>query len=240
MNKPDDLADRVPQKWQPAIITLKSLLVKTLYPDVPVTCRIYGDLIAGHDLFRLCEIDFASPDTGAGCSLMSCEPLCLGILRACEEWLETFFTQPYRPDGWDSDVDEHADAEWRLIELLKEPSSKDPGEHATLPPGELPRPETQVVELGVNQSIIIQVDGQGNGSITNKGIKEVYFSSSQAECGRSGDSGSGEEAWLVYNAAVDGMESLLLALACAGINVTEDRYQQAVQTALDAIGNHDA
>lgn len=105
-------------------------------------------------------------------------------------------------------------------------------------------PETQIIELGANQSIIIQVDGQGTGRLTSKGFKEVCPFCSRAGCERScgesqaADNANGEEDRLLYNAAVDGMESLLLALACTGINVTEVRYQQAVQTVLDAIGNH--
>jgi hypothetical protein len=42
---------------------------------------------------------------------------------------------------------------------------------------------------------------------------------------------------LVYNGALDGIESLILAQACVGIDVAAAEYQEAIQTALDAIGN---
>ena len=43
---------------------------------------------------------------------------------------------------------------------------------------------------------------------------------------------------LMHNGAMDGLESLILAHACAGIDVAADEYQDAIQTALDAIGNN--
>ncbi|MBX7102588.1 MAG: hypothetical protein K1X57_00805 [Gemmataceae bacterium] len=40
-------------------------------------------------------------------------------------------------------------------------------------------------------------------------------------------------------AAIDGLESLILAHTCAGIDITADAYKEGIQTALDAIGNSD-
>lgn len=40
-----------------------------------------------------------------------------------------------------------------------------------------------------------------------------------------------------FNAAIDGMESLILALAVNGFDVESPKFAQAVQTTLDAIGN---
>jgi hypothetical protein len=41
-----------------------------------------------------------------------------------------------------------------------------------------------------------------------------------------------------YNAAMDGLESLILAHACAGIDVTTPAYVEGIETAVEAIGNH--
>jgi len=41
-----------------------------------------------------------------------------------------------------------------------------------------------------------------------------------------------------YDAAIDGVESLLLSLACAGVDLSTPPVKAAVQTTLDAIGNH--
>lgn len=42
---------------------------------------------------------------------------------------------------------------------------------------------------------------------------------------------------LQYNAAIDGIESLILALVCAGVSV-DDKFREGVQSALDAVGNN--
>ena len=41
-----------------------------------------------------------------------------------------------------------------------------------------------------------------------------------------------------YNAAVDGLESLILAHACAGVNVESPAYVEGIETAVDAVANH--
>lgn len=41
-----------------------------------------------------------------------------------------------------------------------------------------------------------------------------------------------------YNDAIDGLESLILSQACAGIDVTTPQYRQAFISAVDAIGNN--
>jgi hypothetical protein len=40
-----------------------------------------------------------------------------------------------------------------------------------------------------------------------------------------------------YNAAVDGLESLILAHACAGVDVESPAYIEGIETAVDAIAN---
>jgi hypothetical protein len=43
-----------------------------------------------------------------------------------------------------------------------------------------------------------------------------------------------------YNAAVDGLESLILAHACAGVNVESPAYIEGIETAVDAVANRAA
>ena len=42
----------------------------------------------------------------------------------------------------------------------------------------------------------------------------------------------------LYNAAIDGLESLILAHACAGVDVESPAYVEGIETAVDAITNH--
>jgi hypothetical protein len=41
-----------------------------------------------------------------------------------------------------------------------------------------------------------------------------------------------------FNAIIDGIQSLILAHSCAGIDVTSEQYQEGIETALDAIQNN--
>jgi len=41
-----------------------------------------------------------------------------------------------------------------------------------------------------------------------------------------------------YNGAVDGIESLVLAHACAGIDIESPAYVEGLKTAVEAIGNN--
>ena len=65
--------------------------------------------------------------------------------------------------------------------------------------------------------ISLRIDGQG-GAITSS-LKDDSESS-------------------YYNDAIDGMESLLLALACAGVGIESPAVHEAIETAVDAISNH--
>jgi hypothetical protein len=41
-----------------------------------------------------------------------------------------------------------------------------------------------------------------------------------------------------FNAAIEGLESLILAHACAGIDVQSPGYVEGIETAIEAIGNN--
>jgi hypothetical protein len=41
-----------------------------------------------------------------------------------------------------------------------------------------------------------------------------------------------------YNAAIDGLEALILAHACSGIDVESPAYVEGIETAVEAIANH--
>ena len=41
-----------------------------------------------------------------------------------------------------------------------------------------------------------------------------------------------------FNAAIDGLEALILAHACAGLDVQSPAYVEGIETAVEAIANH--
>lgn len=66
--------------------------------------------------------------------------------------------------------------------------------------------------------IVVTVSGEGNGSIVSD-LRE-------------------DEDNEIYLAAIDGLESLILAHACAGIDIASPAYLEGVETAIEAIANN--
>jgi hypothetical protein len=85
-----------------------------------------------------------------------------------------------------------------------------------------------VIEYGPEEYIEIDYEPGRGGNISSAGLK---FDEPGAV------SEGTAEALAAYNGAIDGLEHLILAQACAGIDVTSDAYRHAVFTALDAINN---
>ena len=52
------------------------------------------------------------------------------------------------------------------------------------------------------------------------------------------EEGYGDSGTQLYNACLDTIESLVMAHAIAGIDVTSPAYQEGLQTTLDALGNN--
>jgi hypothetical protein len=70
--------------------------------------------------------------------------------------------------------------------------------------------------------IDLELDGKGSGRLTSN-LKDVDDEE--------------EEDNVEYDRCIDGLESLVLAQACAGIDVTTPQYAEALVTAVDAICN---
>jgi hypothetical protein len=73
---------------------------------------IHGDLERGY----VNEIGFNLNDGSGGSTFMRAdgEPLTLALMAASEDLLRLAFVEPWRCDGWESEIDERADAIWRL------------------------------------------------------------------------------------------------------------------------------
>lgn len=106
--------------------------------------------------------------------------------------------------------------------------------------------KTHLVRLGKGINISIVTDGNGGGDLKSNGLREACPDCGSDCCYRTcpaqaewQDSGREEikETRLLFNAAVDGMESLLLALACEGVQVDGKQFKKAITTALDKIAN---
>ena len=104
----------------------------------------------------------------------------------------------------------------------------------------------QTINLGGDRFIAIETDGKGGGNMTVLGLREGCPDCGSVDCERTcpaqaewQDSEREEikEARLLFNAAVHGVESFLLALACEGVKVEEPKFAKALETVLDAFAN---
>ena len=77
-----------------------------------------------------------------------------------------------------------------------------------------------------SDTITLQLDGRGGGASSST----LHITPA--------DKDFGAECQASFNSAMDGLESLVLAHACAGIDVEDRRYVAGIATALEAISNH--
>jgi|SRR5665213_2121837 len=89
--------------------------------------------------------------------------------------------------------------------------------------------------------VLQDTEGGTTGTITSD-LKEPCRYCGQPGCNYDCDESTAsdteeDEARAIYNAAIDGFESLVLAAACADVDVRAKSFINAVNTAVDAIAN---
>ena len=86
--------------------------------------------------------------------------------------------------------------------------------------------------------IRIKVDTvQGGGSLVS-GLKDPCTVCGNIDCYECPEYDKDDkDSRRFYNNAMDGVESLLLALACDGVNIGTKQFKNAIQTSVEAIGN---
>lgn len=77
-------------------------------------------------------------------------------------------------------------------------------------------------------SISLQLDGKGGGTVRST----LHITEAEA--------GFGAEHRASYNSAIDGVEAVVLAHACAGVSVAHPDYVRGLASALEVISNHHA
>ena len=102
----------------------------------------------------------------------------------------------------------------------------------------------QTINLHGEQVVVIETDGKGGGHMTAIGLRDACPDCGSVDCERtcakqaSWDDAQEQEARLLYNAAVHGVESFLLSLACLGVKVDSPKFVKALESTLDQIANH--
>ena len=83
-----------------------------------------------------------------------------------------------------------------------------------------------VRRIALTHDIVIELDG-GSGNISSN-LHETPNEAIMEDADEVRD----------YNSAIDGMESLILACACSGVDVESTAFLEAIETALEAISNN--
>jgi len=100
------------------------------------------------------------------------------------------------------------------------------------------------IELPV-YGIIVELTGDGGGSISSDLHEDCPYCC-QSECylhcdeSQAGNEETEEDMWerADYNKRMDAIESLILAQACAGIDIESSAYLEALKTGIEAISNN--
>lgn len=96
------------------------------------------------------------------------------------------------------------------------------------------------IRLGEGRSISVNlVEGLSGlgGSIGSEGLHEKEVLEEDWD-GDPDDFDAEHHSWLSYEGAIHGLESFILSLACAEVDITSEAFVVAIKTALEAIGNH--
>lgn len=95
----------------PALDALKELLLELHnVPDTSVSVFLWQPGVRDQWMIgvRVAEISFSRGSSGF--SLMQCETGCFELLFAAERFLITHGVAPFRPEGFEEDIDEHGEA----------------------------------------------------------------------------------------------------------------------------------
>lgn len=81
--------------------------------------------------------------------------------------------------------------------------------------------KARIISLPMCHNMIIHLEPNGMGSVISDLCRDPAYTANKR-----------------WGAAVDALESLVLAHACAGINVASPLYVDGLKTAIDAINNN--
>ena len=94
--------------------------------------------------------------------------------------------------------------------------------------------------------ITVTLTGDGGGSIVSGlheecpycGIVDYYFNCDQSTYDDTLETKEDTEGRRDYNSAIDGIESMILGHAVAGIDITTPEYKEGIETAVQAVSNN--
>jgi len=96
-------------------------------------------------------------------------------------------------------------------------------------------------------NIIVELDENGGGDIISSYLKEqcpycsftdCYFDCDQSQHDDSLEDEDGANGRRDYNSAIDGIEAMILGHAVAGIDITDPKYLEGIESAVQGCANN--
>lgn len=118
LQKKKKKAAKKPTRVEVAIEAARTFIKNIVKDEGDVEIHTFKDKQGGIRVAEVSVWKTRGNGNSGGYSWMRSEVEAGSIILAVEEFVLTYDIKAYRPKGWESDMDEHADAEWRLKEAI--------------------------------------------------------------------------------------------------------------------------
>lgn len=107
-----------PEKYQEECEALAKFLYQLIAPPEPFRVTVYA-MDENQFGFRIHEISIHTGVAGSSFMRNDASVHALALILATEDFVRSYRVKAFRPAGWQSDLDAHADAKWKLEKVVK-------------------------------------------------------------------------------------------------------------------------
>jgi hypothetical protein len=108
-----------PEVYAKAVTSLEEFLYAAFDLQPPFCVSVYAFDCPEVGGFRIVEIAIHGATSGASFMRVNADCGCLALILAAEDYVRMFNVKAYRPDGWDTDIDDFADAKFKLTKIVE-------------------------------------------------------------------------------------------------------------------------
>ncbi len=113
--------ERHPEEYKEACLALENYLLDQFLPGESkegfrVSAYAFKDEDGG---IRISEIDLHTQRSGEVWQRSEDNPYTLGLLLAAEDFILHYEAVPYKPAGWQSEINLAEDAKWKLSQVIQ-------------------------------------------------------------------------------------------------------------------------
>jgi hypothetical protein len=107
--------DRHPKDYETACLALEEYLTQVSETKAPWRVEVYA--FTDKHGFRIAEIDWLTDTAGSSYMRSTVGVFCAAVILAAEDFVLTYGIPPTRPGGWETDLDQHEDARYKLQQM---------------------------------------------------------------------------------------------------------------------------